>query len=695
MASKAKRTPVSQATTDDHITLGQSAHIPFDKLTITPTNVRRIQDWQSITDLARDIATRGLLQSLNVRALPDGDLYEVVAGGRRFRALGKLVEQGRMAPDAPVLCVIGVNGLGVDDSLAENMHRQSLHPVEQFRAFEDLFSKGMSIADIAARYFVSAQIVAQRLKLATVAPELLQAYVDNEMTLAQLTAFTLTDDTARQIQVWTAAQGTWQADAYHLRRTLLETKVSTSDKRVRFVGLEAYEAAGGGVTRDLFSETADGCQFVEDMALLDRLVAEKLLVAAEPIAAEGWKWVVAGQSPDHAAMAGSIHARRRPPSHEQNEALSKLRDAHRTLVERFEAAPAEEEDELEAQLADLQSAIDQAEAGEPTFDAEEIPFAGAYVAIGHDGHVTVQRGFVRREDAAALEAMRCGDAPEPGVVTHDENGNVVEPVQSNGSSISFAGAATQENEETVKPLSAALVTDLSIYKTLALRDALSINPALALVGLIHNLAVATFAGRWECGSPLAITAQTASRQGNAVGAADLPFVIDYQVRHDQWATRLPEQTADYFEFIGRLSADDQSALLAHCAAATLDLVIRPFNGASKAALETGDVIAAAAGLDVSAGWSATAENYLGRVSKARIVEAVTEGKGESEAGLIAHLKKGDMAREAQRMLEGTGWLPQELRIAGERDGDDPLGYDAGSDEAAQAEALPAFLHAAE
>jgi ParB family chromosome partitioning protein len=67
---------------------------------------------------------------------------------------------------------------------------------------------------------------------------------------------------------------------------------------------------------------------------------------------------------------------------------------------------------------------------------------------------------------------------------------------------------------------------------------------------------------------------------------------------------------------------------------------------------------------VAAGWSTTADNYLGRVTKARILQAVGEARGEQTAQLIGHLKKGDMARSAEELLVGSGWLPEPLRTPG-------------------------------
>ena len=91
----------------------------------------------------------------------------------------------------------------------------------------------------------------------------------------------------------------------------------------------------------------------------------------------------------------------------------------------------------------------------------------------------------------------------------------------------------------------------------------------------------------------------------------------------------------------------------------------------------------------AAGWKPTVNNYLGRVPKARILEAVREAKGEASAQLIDHLKKPEMAKEAERLLADTGWLPEPLRTT-----DAPITSD--NDESqTSTDALPAFLADAE
>ena len=91
-------------------------------------------------------------------------MFEIPAGGRRFRALELLVKQKRLAKTAPVPCVVREGGIAEEDSLAENVQRAPLHPLDQFRAFLALREKGQSEEEIAAAFFVSVNVVKQRLQ---------------------------------------------------------------------------------------------------------------------------------------------------------------------------------------------------------------------------------------------------------------------------------------------------------------------------------------------------------------------------------------------------------------------------------------------------------------------------------------------------------------------------------------------------
>ena len=284
------------ASSKPKLVLSRSQDIPFNKLVLSQSNVRRVKAGLSIEELAEDIAHRGLLQSLNVRPVLDADggatgMFEIPAGGRRYRALERLVKQKRMAKITPVPCVLRERGdtTAEEDSLAENVQRVNLHPLDQFRSFRTLREQGLGEEEIAARFFVTPAIVKQRLRLAAVSERLLDIYAEDGMTLEQLMAFTITDDHMRQEQVWDGLVQSFNKEPYIIRRLLTEGAVQGSDKRAQFVGVEAYEAAGGGVTRDLFDEDDGG--WLQDPALLDRLVTEKLKAAAESLSAERWKWI--------------------------------------------------------------------------------------------------------------------------------------------------------------------------------------------------------------------------------------------------------------------------------------------------------------------------------------------------------------------------------------------------------------------
>src|ERR1700688_1937515 len=176
------------------ITLSASRDIPFNKLVLSQANVRRVKTGVSIEELAEDIARRTLLQGLNVRAVLDAEgvetgIFEVPAGGRRYRALERLVKQKRLAKTAPVPCIVREGGIAEEDSLAENIQRAPLHPLDQFRAFQALREKGLSEEEIAGRFFVTPTVVKQRLRLAAVSEKPLDVYAEDGTTLEQLMAF--------------------------------------------------------------------------------------------------------------------------------------------------------------------------------------------------------------------------------------------------------------------------------------------------------------------------------------------------------------------------------------------------------------------------------------------------------------------------------------------------------------------------
>ena len=223
-----------------------------------------------------------------------------------------------------------------------------------------------------------------------------------------------------------------------------------------------------------------------------------------------------------------------------------------------------------------------------------------------------------------------------------------------------------------KPLPDRLITELTAHRTLALRDALAENPAIAFQAVLHNfvlMAFYRFASSGSCSSisdfarrpfPLRLS-----------GLREAPLRKPSRRGMSSWKARLPKSENDLRDALTALDGGAQASLFAHCASFAANALYAPANRYNqgrvsahgvRTRLDQADVLARAVGLDmVQAGWRPTVDNYLGRVTKPRILEAVREAKGELSAQLIDHLKKADMAKEAERLLEASGWLPEPLR----------------------------------
>ena len=368
------------ATAVQKITLSASRDIPFNKLILSQSNVRRIKAGVSIEELAEDIGRRTLLQSLTVRPVRDADgvetgMYEIPAGGRRYRALELLVKQKRLAKTAPVPCVVREGGIAEEDSLAENIQRAPLHPLDQFRAFLALREKGQSEEEIAAAFFVSVAVVRQRLRLASVSPRLLDVYAEDGLSLDQLMAFTVNGDHARQEQVFERLSQSYTKEPYVIRRMLTEGAVRAADKRARFIGLDTYEEAGGIILHDLFQGDDGG--WLQDVALVDRLVAEKLEREAEAIRAEGWKWIEIAPEFAYGHTYGlrQLRGEEIPLTAEEEAA----RDALQAEYDRLEETYAEAEElpeEADQRRAEIETALAAFEERDlPLFSGEPLSLA--------------------------------------------------------------------------------------------------------------------------------------------------------------------------------------------------------------------------------------------------------------------------------------------------------------------------------
>ncbi|MEM7667437.1 MAG: ParB/RepB/Spo0J family partition protein [Pseudomonadota bacterium] len=644
-------------TKSQKITLSASRDIPFNRLVLGQSNVRKVKAGVSIEELAEDIARRTLLASLTVRPVLDDEgaetgMFEIPAGGRRYRALELLVKQRRLNKTAPVPCIVRTAGLAEEDSLAENIQRAPLHPLDQFRAFQAMREKGKSQEEIAAAFFVSVGVVKQRLKLAAVSATLLDAYAEEEMTLDQLMAFTVNPDHERQEQVWDALKQHYNKQPYEIRRMLTEGAVRASDRRAQFVGLDNYVEAGGEVLRDLF-QTDDG-GWLQDAALLETMVAEKLNEEAEAIRAEGWHWIEVGTDfpYGHTYDLRRIRGEAEPISEEEEKTYTALKVEYDKLEDDYAEAD-ELPEEVDARLGEIETAMEALQNRPIRFEAEDYAIAGAFVSIDGSGGVRVERGYVRPEDEPAVEAEDDPEVetvgPDANDVAADESGPVTDQDE-------------EDNDDGTKPLSDRLVCELTVHRTMALRDALANDPQLAMLACLHTMVLQLFYhyGQDSC---VEISPRSTQFGSQAPNLGDAQYVQSIDLGIETWAGNLPKQPEDLWDALTEWDSDSRDALFAHCVAMTVNAVQEPHHRKPRQ-IAHADILASTLGLDmVNAGWTPTADSYLGRVTKAQILAAVREAKGDKDADRIAGFKKPDMFEAAEELLAGTGWLPQPLRTA--------------------------------
>jgi ParB family chromosome partitioning protein len=619
--------------------------VPLNKLVPSQANVRRVGRESGIEELAASIAAHGLLQNLTVRPVRDdggGETgrYEVVAGGRRLVALQQLARAKRIKKAAPVPCALHADADPVEISLAENVTQLPMHPADQYAAFATLHGDGMTADDIAARFGIAVTAVRQRMKLGAVSPALLQNYRDGGMNLEQLMTFTITDDHARQERVW--SELSWNKGRDMIRRLLTEGQVPAHDRRALFVGCEAYATAGGTIVRDLFDEASGG--FLSDPALLDRLVKEKLDAAGREIAAEGWKWVEVHPEFNYGLASGlrRVYAVAIQLAEQEQARLDALESEYEALSIQHEGQEASPD--MEATFDRLEAEID-ALRGREAFRSEDVTRGGAFVSLGYDGKLRVERGFIRPDHEPVAEPS--GPVEEAAGPT-DQIGEPPGAVED--------GEA--EEPDGLGPLSDKLVEDLTTERTAALQDRLAASPDIALCAVVHALALRLFYPS-SADSCLKIQASPVAF-GNGVGDGKAGRAL--ATRQDEWGRRLPAGSAGLWAWIVAQDDETRRSLLAFCAARTVSAVRQPW-AREPARVANVDALAVAVALDMAEYWTPTAANYFSRVTKAHILNAIREAASEDDADRMAGLKKADMANEAERLLAEKQWLPGLLRTA--------------------------------
>jgi ParB family chromosome partitioning protein len=611
--------------------------IPLSQLRPSSRNVRK-SGGTSIPELASSIARVGLLQNLTVTASSDGEHYEVAAGGRRLAALKLLVKRRRLAKDHEVPCLVVTDASARTVSLTENVQREAMHPADQFEAFAALVAEGRPVEDIAADFGVTPLVVQRRLKLANVSPRLLADYRTDAVSLEQLMALAIIDDhSAQEVAFYEAPQ--WQRTPQALREHLTAREIDgAQDALARFVGIEAYIGAGGGLRRDLFADETQGV-YLADAALLETLARDRLANMTDSVRAEGWAWVEAVPRITSSELHGFERTRRdrRAPNKTEAKRIVKLQAQQQAIDDKINAEDAEDITEEEAQTLyaegdQIDAELDAIEQSLLVYPPGTMTLAGAIVSVDQKGVIAVHRGLLREAEAQTLKKQEQQAAKT--------NGN----------------GEGETEEPTTAHISEKLARRLSAHRTAGLQAEVARHPQVALVAVVHCLALrVVFDGHRLSNSPINISASPQDGlEKDAPDIAQSPAIVGLrQVRH-AWAERLSADPDALFAELLAMPQQELLSLLAVCVATTVGAVT------SREADIPAASLARAVSLDMHPWWTPTADGYFAHVSKAKAIEAVQVFAPE-HAARLSKLKKNDLASEAERLAVGSGWLPGMLQ----------------------------------
>jgi len=688
--------------------------LPLKALQPSPLNARRMDKKLAIDELAASIQAHGLIQGLSVVDVGSGK-YQVSAGGRRLAALKLLLKRKAITSDFEVPCQIVPADLAEEASLAENVQRVAMHPLDEVEAFGRLAAEGQTEDAIATRFGATVRHVRQRLALAALSPTLKDALRKGELGLDAARAFCLVADHERQDAVF-AIMTKPVSNAYAVRSYLTQGAVRITDRLAKFVGVEAYEAAGGIVRRDLFD---DSLVFLDSPDLLNELATAKLEELRAPLLAQGWGWVSFNLG-NGRADGGSMH-RIRPewhqPTEEQKAAAHVIRERASEIEQALASDPTDEA--LIAELESLRVKAHEMAEALSFFDPEKKALAGCVISIDFEGHPDTIVGVVAKGDqkkVARIDARRDAEkakaeaerrrekerleaeatsAPEPAAFTPSPDGVTVLVIDPAAGTARIAGQSRSETNPSADLVTSGAggsediisttleerppweedeptpgntsgftqrtLNELTSARTRAIRAHLCEAPDVALALSVYTLGCHFMALTGPVGMSIhAFVCHSFSDAEALASKRDTLKALDlYEENWFDWClAQGPE-----------ILRQTQALLIA----STLDLSHSGNTPICRRKQEVADTLATRLQVDMTKWWAPTSNFFMG-LNKAQIADAIMESPAVVELpsgkdrkafeAMLAGKRKDELALMAAQALEGSGWLPGVIATAG-------------------------------
>lgn len=602
---------------------------PYSRLTRTDLNTRIIPHTdQEVEEMADSIQAMGILQNLIGAELPDGTIGIVGGEGRR-RGTGILVQRGVLDADTPFIPVkVLPVEMAVAASMIENGRRKSMHPAEQIIGFRTLEQEGKTASQIGALLGYHPRHVQRCLKLANLAPSLLDSLARDEMTLEQCEALTLADTHERQEQVWKEAVALYRSpNAHTLRNMVTDDKMAISHPMFVFVGEDAYTGAGGHLTADLFS---DKDSTFADAALVKSLLAGRLTVLAARLKQEqGWGWAEFRMTElSHSGEDREQYRFAMPEAvltEEEQKRVSEL-EAKMEATETYD-----DEYEFQQQIDDIYC--------EATYREATPEFRSAHgIWVSWDGsNFQVQPGIRRLtdEDRAQEEQEReARQAQDNNVITY----------------------TTPETPADAYP--ATLVKAMSAERTLAVQAELAGRPDVSVALLTWTLCLGLFERSYgQRSEPLkaSVTSNQSLLASLAPSGDEGKALLSLKAQRETFQSTLPENWHLDFTWLLSWSAEQVCALLGFCAAHGINgIQERLYNRTARSEL---DGLEAALDFDLRKWWQPDATSYFGKLKITQIGSAYEAAGLTDRAREVVKLKRRDAALAAADELNAQGWLP--------------------------------------
>lgn len=582
-------------TTDDSDTNFQ--HIPLNQLIKSKENTRTISpDKASDKALIASINAEGLLSSLVVKpseATPQS--FEVIGGGRRLSALQYLVSQEHITVDYLVPCTIKKEGSAAATSLAENLHAPT-HMYDQFIAYQQMIDDGMNETEIGAHFNLKVVEVKKLLKLAQVHPTILKTFSKDKITLDAVMAFTIEPSKKAQLAVFKTL-GLDYCSARRIRDALTEETTSSKSAIAKFVGLNAYETAGGSVLVDMFKDE----KHMMNQALLVELAEKKLVIQVKKLEKEGWSNIKSQLNdnipwheldkikPDLVGVPDELTTALENATKE----LEAMHESEEEWTDSFEQAY----DQLAETITALQAQSDEYR----VYSDEDKERCHCIVAIDENGKALIERGLI----------LRCE-------MKKDTNGNTVSPKPKNG-------------------LSQALLTELGHYRQQIVQVHLAKNAKLANDLLLYTLGLRVLGHNNYCERPIDVDIKFHINQSEPLKTTNTYKQLNDLIGKlpTDWLTKKTPQAK--FEALQALSTTQKQRLLAYCVAQSLDMSL---SNQSNNPLQ--EIIVDTLSIDFAKAWRPNAENYFKRLNRDMLLKLGQKLFSKTWASNHANKKKSDI-----------------------------------------------------